>query len=234
VLPAATQPSANQLAAVQQSEVQSVMGLSNQVLDQDLRQRSNRLGEQIYRQQAAIPQPTAQGQREAPGQSSQGGDPQQDRTQQPSPSTKQPRSSGKTSWISPDQQALMNTQDAQARGENYDFNGQMIVTNSGNSMMLRGGVKEGSARSLWIGDTLVLARRAKVNGNEYIQGCRLDWPGLHSWLLGEIRDLLPEATLEPANLSRTRTTRDVSPPYRSALSPEALPPPPRRPCRPFE
>ncbi len=236
VLPAATQPSPNQMAAAQpaanqmalaqQSEVQSVMGLSNQVPDQDLRQRSNRLGQEIIRQQYALPQPLAQGQRQAPGQSPQSDNQRQNRAQQPSPSGKQPRSSGKTSWISPDQQDLMNANDAQARGYNYDVNGQVVITNTGNSLVFRGGVKEGSARSLWIGDTLVLARRARVNGHEYIQGCRLDWPGIHSWLLGEVRDLLPEASLEPANIERdqTDTRRLAALPIR--LVPGSIPSPP--------
>ncbi|MDM8004785.1 MAG: HAMP domain-containing sensor histidine kinase [Phycisphaerae bacterium] len=226
VLPAASQPAADRVAVAQQSEAQSLMGLTNQVQDQDLRRRSSRLGEQIYMQQAAAPQPAAQGQRAVPGQPSQGDSPRQDRAQWPSRSVKQSPVSKNKSWISPDQQRLMNANDAQARGYNYDASGRLILTNPANSGVLREGVKEGTARSLWIGDTLLLARRAKVNGNEYIQGCRLDWPGVQSWLLGEIRDLLPEATLEPADLDRdqTDTRRLASLPIR--LAPGNIPSPP--------
>ncbi|HPD29029.1 MAG TPA: HAMP domain-containing sensor histidine kinase [Phycisphaerae bacterium] len=225
VLPTASQPSADQESLAQQSEVQSFWGLSNQLPDRDLRRRLGRLDEQIYTQQAVTPQPAAQEQGQVSG-LSQGGNPRQDRAQRPSSSGKQVRSSGKTSWISPDQQDLMNTYDAQARGYNYDVNGELILTNAGNSRVMRGGVKEGSARSLWIGDTLVLARRARVNGSEYIQGCRFDWPGIQSWLLGEIRDLLPEARLEPADLEldQTDTRRLAALPIR--LVPGDIPSPP--------
>ncbi len=53
-------------------------------------------------------------------------------------------------------------------------------------------------RPLWIGDQLVLARRVAVRGGEVVQGCLLDWPAIRRSLLGEVRDLLPEAKLEPA------------------------------------
>ncbi|MFP2925054.1 sensor histidine kinase [Pyxidicoccus sp. 3LG] len=52
-------------------------------------------------------------------------------------------------------------------------------------------------QALWVGDTLLLGRRVWLDGREYIQGCWLDWPGLRTWLLGQIRDLLPSAVLEP-------------------------------------
>nr|WP_211194056.1 HAMP domain-containing sensor histidine kinase [Pyxidicoccus fallax] len=52
-------------------------------------------------------------------------------------------------------------------------------------------------RALWVGDTLLLGRRVRLEGGEYIQGCWLDWQGLRLWLLGQIRDLLPSASLEP-------------------------------------
>ncbi len=58
--------------------------------------------------------------------------------------------------------------------------------------------QEGDAmRALWVGDTLLLGRRVRLDGVEYIQGCWLDWPGLRAWLHGQIRDLLPSAVLEP-------------------------------------
>ncbi|WNG17634.1 sensor histidine kinase [Cystobacter fuscus] len=52
-------------------------------------------------------------------------------------------------------------------------------------------------RALWVGDTLLLARRVRLDGREYIQGCWLDWPSLRTWLVGQLGDLLPSATLEP-------------------------------------
>jgi signal transduction histidine kinase len=40
-----------------------------------------------------------------------------------------------------------------------------------------------------------------VNGATYLQGCWLDWNGIQQELLGSIRDLLPNARLEPAATS---------------------------------
>ena len=50
---------------------------------------------------------------------------------------------------------------------------------------------------LWLGDSLVFARRVVVQGRDYVQGCWLDWPGICRWLLDSVQDLLPDATLEP-------------------------------------
>jgi len=52
-------------------------------------------------------------------------------------------------------------------------------------------------KPLWIEDRLVLARRVFVGGEEYLQGCLLDWPFIKQWLLENIEDILPEADLEP-------------------------------------
>jgi signal transduction histidine kinase len=51
---------------------------------------------------------------------------------------------------------------------------------------------------LWIGSELILARRVAVADEEYVQGCLLDWPAIKAWLLAMVRDLLPDADLEPA------------------------------------
>ncbi|MGI5864702.1 MAG: ATP-binding protein [Myxococcales bacterium] len=50
---------------------------------------------------------------------------------------------------------------------------------------------------VWIGDDLLLARRVHVDGVVRIQGSLLDWEGIRRWLLGEVRDLLPDAELAP-------------------------------------
>ena len=52
-------------------------------------------------------------------------------------------------------------------------------------------------KPLWVEDHLVLARRVFVGGEEYLQGCLLDWPFIKQWLLENIEDILPEADLEP-------------------------------------
>ena len=61
------------------------------------------------------------------------------------------------------------------------------------------GLQESVMKPLWLGQALLLARRVKVNGQGYVQGCWLDWPELKSWLLGQIKDLLPDANLVSAN-----------------------------------
>ena len=52
-------------------------------------------------------------------------------------------------------------------------------------------------KPLWVGGELLLARRVVFGGKEYVQGCLLDWPGVKTWLLEMITDLLPDADLEP-------------------------------------
>ncbi len=59
-------------------------------------------------------------------------------------------------------------------------------------------VSVGAMKPLWAGDLLLLARRVRIGRGEYVQGCRLDWPGIRAWLLESAADLLPDARLEPA------------------------------------
>ena len=58
-------------------------------------------------------------------------------------------------------------------------------------------VTEGLIQPLWTGDAMLLARRVDVNGEVYIQGCRLDWESMQQSLLADIADLLPDARLVP-------------------------------------
>lgn len=50
---------------------------------------------------------------------------------------------------------------------------------------------------VWLGEELVLARRVRLGQEELVQGAWLDGTGLKAWLVGAVRDLLPEARLEP-------------------------------------
>ena len=79
---------------------------------------------------------------------------------------------------------------------------------------------------LWAGGDLILARRIVVSGQEYVQGCLLDWPAIRAWLLEDIGDLLPAAALEPIRTesSETETWRLASLPVR--LIPGSLGPDP--------
>ena len=58
-------------------------------------------------------------------------------------------------------------------------------------------VTEGVSQPLWVGAQLLLARRVEVGKKVVIQGCWLDWPKIRASLVEEIRDVLPDATLEP-------------------------------------
>lgn len=50
---------------------------------------------------------------------------------------------------------------------------------------------------LWTSGEMVLARRVQRGGEEYLQGCLIDWPAMRRWLLEMVVDLLPDARLEP-------------------------------------
>ncbi len=54
----------------------------------------------------------------------------------------------------------------------------------------------------WIGNRLVLLRTFATDDPITCQGCLLDWPGIETMLLEEIRDLLPQARLEPTRNGR--------------------------------
>ena len=52
-------------------------------------------------------------------------------------------------------------------------------------------------KPLWIADQLILMRRVRISGQDYLQGCLLDWPAIQRQLLGTVQDLLPDAKLLP-------------------------------------
>ncbi|HUG93544.1 MAG TPA: HAMP domain-containing sensor histidine kinase [Planctomycetaceae bacterium] len=52
-------------------------------------------------------------------------------------------------------------------------------------------------RGVWIADSLLLVRRLRLNGEDVVQGCLLDWPQIQERLLAEVEDLLPDARLVP-------------------------------------
>jgi two-component sensor histidine kinase len=58
-------------------------------------------------------------------------------------------------------------------------------------------LNEGLMRPVWVADTLLLTRRVSVSKQDYIQGCWFDWLALKNYLLFGIKDLLPDANLEP-------------------------------------
>lgn len=56
----------------------------------------------------------------------------------------------------------------------------------------------GEFTAIWGQGELILLRRVLDGAAGRVQGVWLDWPVLKKWLVGEVRDLLPEATVAPA------------------------------------
>jgi len=123
---------------------------------------------------------------------------------------------------SPVQQTMRNIGEYQARSRSY----QQAAVQTENTTLRAAKVypaTEAVHRPVWFGDRLILARRVPVGTAEYLQGCWLDWAGIEKWLLAEIRDLLPQGSLEPlgAQASDPRARVLASLPVR--LLPGALP-----------
>jgi len=72
----------------------------------------------------------------------------------------------------------------------------------------------GGLRPLWRGDRLILVRMVTVSGDTYMQGLELAWPVLREDLLRDVRDILPEARLEPAGVDAPAERRLASLPVR--------------------
>ncbi|MFH1919990.1 MAG: HAMP domain-containing sensor histidine kinase [Planctomycetota bacterium] len=85
---------------------------------------------------------------------------------------------------------------------------------------------------LWIEEHLILARRIRRGGQEYVQGCLVDWPSIKRGLLMAVEDLLPEADLEPvaATADEDEARRLAALPVR--LVPGRRPPGPTEPSGP--
>jgi signal transduction histidine kinase len=132
------------------------------------------------------------------------------------------------------QQAARNDYELRSRWQSVQGNHDLNIKNTYANYRPTPGlnIAEGLLTPLWFGDTLVLVRRVVVQGpagqgQEYVQGCWLDWPAIQRWLLGSVRDLLPEAHLEPirgeggdpqARLLAALPARLVPGPAPSALS----------------
>jgi signal transduction histidine kinase len=54
---------------------------------------------------------------------------------------------------------------------------------------------ETTLQPVWVRGELYLVRSIRRDGAKRLQGIWLDWPALRRWLLGQVRDLLPEADL---------------------------------------
>ena len=83
--------------------------------------------------------------------------------------------------------------------QNSLFNDQQIAANQ--AVLPLPDVLGGVMTPVWLDDVLVLARRVRLGKAESIQGCQLDWPAIADNLVTRVRDLLPDAKLEPVRTS---------------------------------
>jgi signal transduction histidine kinase len=119
------------------------------------------------------------------------------------------------SAVSPQRPAEKSTADGRVRTESSDSAREDVPQRPAPTTATRASrpavvwVGEGAMRPLWVGDSLVLARRVRVGNGEYVQGCWLDWPAMRASLLESVADLLPAAELtvvdspSPEDESRT-------------------------------
>jgi signal transduction histidine kinase len=135
------------------------------------------------------------------------------------------------------QQTVRNISEYQARVRSYQksANPQQAEDNTGIAQAPKPpNVSEGVLRPVWVGELLVLARRVRVNGGSYVQGCWLNWPAIEKWLLGDIRDLLPSAKLEPQRSAAADPRMQVLASLPVRLVPGSLPPGPQPQLSPIQ
>jgi len=103
-------------------------------------------------------------------------------------------------------QRVRNTTEFQAR---YRKVNPRALQQESKRMPIHGGrIQEGVLTPLCVNGLLILARKVTVNGSEYLQGCWLDWKQIKDWLLSDIRELLPDASLERTeSVESTRSER---------------------------
>lgn len=59
-------------------------------------------------------------------------------------------------------------------------------------------VEQGPTSAFWAGNLLLVARKVRIGDEITVQGAWLDWPALRTRMLETIRDILPAASLSPA------------------------------------
>lgn len=100
-------------------------------------------------------------------------------------------------WRGQDYQNERNGMEYQARYQsNVGLNSmaQKTFANNESFPVVAGG---DLMRPIWVKGSLVLARRSTWLNVPCIYGCLVDWPALRGQLLGAVREILPNATLEP-------------------------------------
>lgn len=126
------------------------------------------------------------------------------------------------------QQALKSANEFQARDantakvSNYEFAANRATLQDADPA---NHISEGIMRPLWIGQTLLLARKLSINNQDYVQGCWLNLAAIRSTLLNDIRDLLPNAQLLPiaTNSPESNPRRLAALPLKLVPGPPTLP-----------
>lgn len=95
-------------------------------------------------------------------------------------------------------QELLNVQEYAKRQQAYQQTAQQQIASNIALNRPLSGVSPAPLKPMWMDEQLLLIRKVAVNGAGYLQGCWLNWPEMRAWLIREIRDLLPQATLEKA------------------------------------
>lgn len=93
-------------------------------------------------------------------------------------------------------QSVRNAEEFQARGQQYEKVAQPNAPAQTLGWRVNE-LQEGTLKPIWMGGELLLVRRVRVEGRDYVQGCLLDWPAIKASLLAETRALLPAADLAP-------------------------------------
>jgi signal transduction histidine kinase len=104
-------------------------------------------------------------------------------------------------------QMFMNNAEFNARANVYQqVQEQALANNLANNIIFPSNTiplggpnpSDGPLKPLWLGDELLLARRANLAGRFVVQGCWLNWPNVKQSLLASIQDLFPLAELQPS------------------------------------
>ena len=102
----------------------------------------------------------------------------------------------KTTGLLRQGQAALNGNEFNARNYNNAVaNSQSFQYAQNRDLVSARTLREGAARSIWLGKNLLLARRVARGNETHVVGCWLDWAAMRPWLLGYVHDLLPEAQL---------------------------------------